>query len=568
MTGEKRLYDRNFRRPYSAWLTPESTADNLVFRVPFLPIPGNHDYYDLRGWVLWLAKLPLVGPGLKAIIQELFAFGMPEGGSEMGKVFMEAFVDLKADTSSRPLAYAPGALTKVPNRYYRFRYGSVDFFALDSNTLDAPPPWRTTANEVREAAANRVETLREQYRALDQELKERQLRLDAWRKDERERLSHDPSRTETISSIAVTIGQALRALAKALRVEGEPATPCAGPADEVAKLAERWEAGEAALRAAADSDSRLTAIETLEEASDDACASLRGVEGCLGAVGEGGYKSAIVQARDAVDRAVTRWAEVVSALPSDLCDEIHAYSERALDIQRELALEQRRTRFKPEDHDSVQLAWLRMGLEQSVRENPDGWRVVYLHHPLYTTIGNHCEQSDVQDIRSNLLEILAGRAHLVLSGHAHAFEWFRSARLPGSGIFVTGGGGQVSLRRSILEPRSYTRHRGRYDSLVEAGVEEWCGAGRGPAAQDGRDGNLYHYLRVDVERDVLTVRPMGARRLEREQFRAESPFPVYHVPALNESGFERDVRELRGITVTRTGQVRPVWSADEARQDA
>ncbi len=37
MTGERRLYDRNFRRPYEAFLAPDSTVDNLVFRMPFLP---------------------------------------------------------------------------------------------------------------------------------------------------------------------------------------------------------------------------------------------------------------------------------------------------------------------------------------------------------------------------------------------------------------------------------------------------------------------------------------------------------------------------------------------------
>ena len=32
------------------------------------------------------------------------------------------------------MSYRPGAFTRLPNRYYRFRYGGVDFFALDSNT--------------------------------------------------------------------------------------------------------------------------------------------------------------------------------------------------------------------------------------------------------------------------------------------------------------------------------------------------------------------------------------------------------------------------------------------------
>src|SRR5207244_7970412 len=95
-------------------LPPASTADNLVFRTPFLLVPGNHDYYDLRGWVRWLARAPIIGPGLRAIIQQLFAFGMPEGGSDMGRAYMEAFVDLTADTSASPIAYRPGILTKLP----------------------------------------------------------------------------------------------------------------------------------------------------------------------------------------------------------------------------------------------------------------------------------------------------------------------------------------------------------------------------------------------------------------------------------------------------------------------
>src|SRR5439155_4847482 len=103
MTGERRLYDRNFRRPYAPFLTPESTVDNLVFRLPFLPVPGNHDYYDLGGWAIWLTHLPYLGAGLRALAHELFAFSLPEGGSEMGRAYMQAFVDAEADTSAGPL---------------------------------------------------------------------------------------------------------------------------------------------------------------------------------------------------------------------------------------------------------------------------------------------------------------------------------------------------------------------------------------------------------------------------------------------------------------------------------
>ncbi|MEL6231748.1 MAG: hypothetical protein AAFR24_17720 [Cyanobacteria bacterium J06627_3] len=34
----------------------------------------------------------------------------------------------------------PGKFTRLPNRYYSFRYGGIDFFALDSNTFNEPQP--------------------------------------------------------------------------------------------------------------------------------------------------------------------------------------------------------------------------------------------------------------------------------------------------------------------------------------------------------------------------------------------------------------------------------------------
>jgi hypothetical protein len=38
------------------------------------------------------------------------------------------------------LRYQPGNFTRLPNRYYTFRYGGIDFFALDSNTFNTPEP--------------------------------------------------------------------------------------------------------------------------------------------------------------------------------------------------------------------------------------------------------------------------------------------------------------------------------------------------------------------------------------------------------------------------------------------
>lgn len=51
MSGERRLYDRNFRRPYGAFLTRESTYSDLVFRLPFLPVPGKVSPAALRAMI-------------------------------------------------------------------------------------------------------------------------------------------------------------------------------------------------------------------------------------------------------------------------------------------------------------------------------------------------------------------------------------------------------------------------------------------------------------------------------------------------------------------------------------
>ncbi len=83
-------------------------------------------------------------------------------GSFQGHAYARAFLDyLKAldkdklelhldrhytgkTDAGRCLVYKPGSFTRLPNRYYTFRYGGIDFFALDSNTFNAPLPLPAT----------------------------------------------------------------------------------------------------------------------------------------------------------------------------------------------------------------------------------------------------------------------------------------------------------------------------------------------------------------------------------------------------------------------------------------
>ncbi|NEP17755.1 MAG: metallophosphoesterase, partial [Leptolyngbya sp. SIO4C1] len=72
--------------------------------------------------------------------------------------------------TGRALSYQPGQFTRLPNRYYRFQQGGIEFFALDSNTFNKPPPLPET-----EAGRALRQTLREKRRQLVQD---KQARLD------------------------------------------------------------------------------------------------------------------------------------------------------------------------------------------------------------------------------------------------------------------------------------------------------------------------------------------------------------------------------------------------------
>jgi hypothetical protein len=557
MTGERRLYDRNFRQPYAPFLSPQSTVDSMVFRLPFLPVPGNHDYYDLKGWTRWLTHVPLLGAGVRAIAHELFAFSLPYGGSEMGKAYMDAFVDPAADTRHQALPYRPGERTQLPNRYYRFRIGNTDFFALDSNTLDAPAPWKETAH-LQAEATQRIQVLEERAQELDGELRRHQLVLDHWRDAAQHEVVRDTDRQANIIQLGAEVGSALTELRAAIASASQALLPCGEAAQALEKALNRWTAAANDFAAATEPETLLAALQTLDSASDECCTALAATDSCLAVLPEGADRAQILAAHDSSQVLLHRWSQAVATAPLETAQRIHQLSEEALDVQRELALERRRLHYGPEDFDGAQRQWLESSLAEAIRERPNGWRIVYLHHPLYTTISNHCERPDVQGLRENLQAIFQGRVHLILSGHAHAFEWFRSEALPDTGIFVTGGGGQVALRPTLLEPARLQRSRHRYEALRANGVQECAIAGRGPAAADGEAGLLYHYLRIEVTPDVLTVRPVGIRRLP-DGYRREEPMPVYHVPELPELRPALNPRYLEAIEIRRHQPPRPRW---------
>ncbi len=159
-TGSYKNYLTKFLWPYRDLLEslPRSAAyrhQSIVFNCPLLPVPGNHDYGSGAG--KWSRVLRWVCDRLRSGIGiDLGHYG-GQGGEAYGQTFLDDLKRLKAgplsahlkahysavyeghDSANYALNYRAGRFTRLPNRYYCFRYGDVEFFALDSNTWKTAP---------------------------------------------------------------------------------------------------------------------------------------------------------------------------------------------------------------------------------------------------------------------------------------------------------------------------------------------------------------------------------------------------------------------------------------------
>ena len=188
LVGSSEFYPQNFIEPYREFLVggdkPKQIAfDQMVFNLPFLPVLGNHDYYDLPVIYGLLAQASYP---VRRLLRSRIDFDIRLHGSYQGKAFAQAFMDLlsihdqqgkllehldqhyTAKTSTgRCLRYQPGRFTRIPNRYYTFRYGGIDFFAIDSNTINEPIPLSTGQD-----GQDDRQKLIERREAIDQEMQQ------------------------------------------------------------------------------------------------------------------------------------------------------------------------------------------------------------------------------------------------------------------------------------------------------------------------------------------------------------------------------------------------------------
>ncbi len=610
LTGEERLYDINFIDPYRAFQTPDSHFHNLVFRLPFLPVPGNHDYYDLHGWV---SKVLTLGSwvGLSKVLTHFFYrmnLSVPLGGSDTGAAYMEAFVDRTPD-APQPMPYVPGERTKIPNRYYQVRRGNVHCFALDSNTLDAPPPgtpdtWKEHANQIVEQSQKTLGDLNTQVQTdRDWEHGEVARQREAMRAGQLEGLwpqlqpllkevgdgalslaSDSELWASAIEKTHPDGAKQLRTLAQKERSLGESWTQIMAQVDEAPQPIVAYEARlddlinlqESWLQHLAKRDEITVSLPPSPEYEAARRARLtidsRIAGWCRERVGESLPGPCALPSSDV---EVEDGAEEGQDAPSTPLQKIDL-SEAILDTQRDLALARKLAERTEEDYDGAQIEWLRAGLArvkaeeaQMQKSDPNAriWRVVYMHHPIYTTTPSHTERSDSVGVRHNLEEILKD-ADLVMAGHSHGFEWLHSKAAPDQCYIVTGAGGMGRLQGSIFSPELSERYESTIESLVGSGLDGLLWASGDPTPGGGTvQHHLFSYLRVHVLAEELRIEVIGVRQTEESpdaDWERVHPFPVHEVAdaaSWREGGEKKtDVRHLQHIRIRRGEAPVPVWA--------
>ncbi|MBE9231770.1 metallophosphoesterase [Cuspidothrix issatschenkoi LEGE 03284] len=226
MVGSREYYPANFIEPYREFLlggdSPENIAyDKMIFELPILPVLGNHDYYD----VPLLYRL-LTGPTL--FLRQMLRYKDIEigwHGSNQGDAYARAFLDYLADISpleleshlskyynaeinmSRCLRYQPGKFTRLPNRYYTFCYGGIDFFALDSNTFNTPDPLPN--NQAGDSFRRELEQRRQQIDREELQILGECDKLNPDQADEAELLAELGAKLDQVNEIKIDIEKQL-----------------------------------------------------------------------------------------------------------------------------------------------------------------------------------------------------------------------------------------------------------------------------------------------------------------------------------------------------------------------
>ena len=229
LVGSSEYYLGNFIEPYREFIAggeqPRRVAyDKMVFTLPILPVPGNHDYYDLP--ILYGLMVQSTLP-LRRLLNIQLDLNVGWHGSGQGRAYARAFLDyLKAfdkeelgrhldhhytaqTDTGRCLRYQPGNFTRLPNRYYTFRSGGIDFFALDSNTFNSPVP--LSDNQAGETARRLLEQRLNEVEQQRNEIMETCPKLSPDRPDQAEQLDDLRNKLTQLDEVKLDIEKQLAA---------------------------------------------------------------------------------------------------------------------------------------------------------------------------------------------------------------------------------------------------------------------------------------------------------------------------------------------------------------------
>lgn len=229
LVGSDEYYFKNFIDPYREFLVGgerprQIRYDRMVFKLPFLLVPGNHDYYDLP---LLYGVLAQTAVPLRYLLRSRVDFDIGWHGSSQGKVYAQAFLDylqaIEGDaalaqhldqhytakgSTGRCLRYQPQQFTRLPNRYYQLRYGGIDFFAIDSNTFNSPIP--LSEDEQGEAKRRQLERRRADVQHQQQEILQASAQLNPDHFEQAEQLDDYRVKLEQLEEVERDINKQLK----------------------------------------------------------------------------------------------------------------------------------------------------------------------------------------------------------------------------------------------------------------------------------------------------------------------------------------------------------------------
>lgn len=214
-------------------------------------------------------------------------------------------------------------------------------------------------------------------------------------------------------------------------------------------------------------------------------------------------------------------------------------------------------RGKKKDYDIEQINWLEKVL--TARDVQGKWKIVYMHHPLYSSDDEHTEDFESVGLREELRELFDKHGvNLVLSGHAHCFEWVKPNALDlnsnESCCYVISGGGGKNLSESILA-KSVGDHRKAQNKFLTLAQSKAYGA---RIKLNDSVHNMYNYLKIKANHNSLEVYPIGVIEKSDDIWITRTPMPV---KCCKKEGLSIRVesKNLSKVTVYKEKQPQATW---------